>query len=93
MDEVSSPGSQAIETHGHSLSRAAKAEDFFVWSFYAHAIGFVGFAPCHGFTGAVRAALPVVYTTTSNLLPNTPDQVVQVYITGTDAIQGENLKL
>jgi hypothetical protein len=42
-------------------------------------------------TSSVQAALPVVYTDTSNLLPNTPNQVVHVYVTGTDQVAGEDL--
>ena len=40
---------------------------------------------------AVHADPPVLYTDTSNLLPNTPDQVVHVYVAGSSLIAGEDL--
>jgi len=42
-------------------------------------------------TSSVHAAAPVIFTDTSNLLPNTPNQTVRVFVLGTDVIQGEDL--
>jgi autotransporter-associated beta strand protein len=41
----------------------------------------------------VSAALPVVVSSTSNLLPNSPNQLVQFFITGTDAIAAHSLSI
>ncbi len=38
-----------------------------------------------------RGAAPQIYVNSSNLLPNTPNQTLQVFIQGADAISGENL--
>ena len=46
-----------------------------------------------GLSSAVIAATPVVVSNTSNLLPNTAGQTIQLFIAGTDQIAGENLNV